>query len=182
MHRAGRLPDPLTRGVALAPTTRHPAPETETFGLSTSDAVIAVVVCTSIGVALGFFLPAIGGFAARFPIPFGDAVEKLSQFDQPLVVTLRPIIGALLGLLIAGIFILASPRLIIGPEAVVVEKHGEQALRISKDSISSAYVDSDGKLTILTRSGHPAFRGSIEGDKKRLGRAFAAYGYRWGEI
>ena len=74
-----------------------------------------------------------GGFAARFPIPFG----------------------------------------------AVVEKRGEQALRISKDSMSSASDDSDGTLTILTRSGHRAFRGSIEGDKERLGRAFAAYGYRW---
>ncbi len=166
----------------MASTSRHPAPEAETFGLSRSDAVIAAVVCASIGVALGFFLPAIGSLATQFPIPFGDAIEKLSRFDQPLVVTLRPIIGGVLGLIVAGVFVTASPRLTVGSQEVVVERRGEQALRISKDSISSAYVDSDGRLTILTRSGHPAFRGSVEGGRKRLGRAFADHGYRWGEI
>ncbi|WP_246840090.1 hypothetical protein [Auritidibacter sp. NML130574] len=157
-------------------------PDTVTFGLTRTDAIIIAIACASAGVALGFFLPALGTFAAQFPIPFGDAIEKLSQFDQPLIVTLRPVIGAVLGLGLAGLFILASPRLTISFEDVVIERRGEESLRISKESISSVYLDSSGKLTILTSSGHPVFQGKVEGEKKQLSRAFTDYGYRWGRV
>ncbi len=46
----------------------------DVFALSRSDIVVIGLVCVSAGIALGFFLPAVAGFAARFPIPFGDVI------------------------------------------------------------------------------------------------------------
>jgi hypothetical protein len=161
--------------------TENSPESTETFALSRSDVLFLGLICVAIGVGLGFFLPAIGGFASRFPIPFGDVIEKLSQFNQPWVVMLRPLIGAVLGVVATAVIASSSPRLTIGDEAILVDRHDGHPLRISKGAFSTAYFDS-GKLTILTEGGHQAFKGDVEGKKDRVAEAFITRGYRWGEI
>ena len=105
MHNcpSARVHDPPTD----SGTTRTLSPEDQTtpdggqpstFELGRGDAIVLGLICVIAGVALGFFLPEIGNFAATFPIPFGEPIEKLSRFDQPLVVMLRPVIGAILGM------------------------------------------------------------------------------------
>ncbi len=151
------------------------------FALSRADIAIISVGCVAIGVALGFFLPAIGGFAARFPIPFGDIIEKLSAFDQPWVVIARPIIGAVLGIIAAFVICGMTTPLRIDDEGIVVGRQEDHPLRISRASFSTAYFDG-GELTILTEGGHRAFKGDVEGKKDDVAEAFRSRGYRWGEI
>lgn len=152
-----------------------------TFALSRSDVVVTGIVCIGIGVALGFFLPALGSIAATFPIPFGDIIEKLSRFDQAWVVIARPIIGGLLGL-IAAFFIAASTTpLVVDEHGITIGRDDDHPLRISRASFSTAYF-ADGKLVVVTEGGHQAFKGDVEGKKAAIAEAFTSRGYRWGEI
>ncbi|EKU46069.1 MULTISPECIES: YqeB family protein [Brevibacterium] len=159
----------------------HVRGESEVFELKRSDAVIIGLVCVAAGIALGFFLPALGSVAARFPIPFGDAIEKLSGFDEQWVVIARPFVGAVLGAVAALVISASVPRLRIDDDAITVDTRNGHPVRISRESFSTAYFDG-GKLTILTAGGHQAFHGSVEGKKDRVAAAFTARGYRWGEI
>lgn len=151
------------------------------FALGWAEVVVIGAVCVGVGIALGFFLPALGAFAARFPIPFGDVVEKLSQFDQAWVVIARPIIGAALGA-IATVFITVSTTpLRISDDEILIGRPDDHPLRISSASFSTAYFDG-GKLTVLTEGGHQAYKGDVEGKKDEVAEAFTSRGYRWGEI
>lgn len=164
----------------------HPRRDTHearstTFALGRTDIVIIGLVCIVIGVALGFFLPALGSLAARFPIPFGDPIEKLSRFDQPWIVVARPIIGAVLGIIAAVVISISTTPLRIDDEGITIGRENDHPLRISRDSFSTAYFDG-GKLTILTSGGHQAYKGDVEGKKSAVAEAFTSRGYRWGEI
>ncbi|MCF2572616.1 hypothetical protein HX613_11060 [Brevibacterium sp. UCMA 11754] len=151
------------------------------FALSRADILVIGVVCVGIGVALGFFLPAVGAFAARFPIPFGDVIEKLSRFDQAWVVIARPIIGAVLGAIATVVISVSTTPLSVADDEIVVGRADDHPLRITRVSFSTAYFD-DGKLTILTEGGHQAYKGDVEGKKDKVAEAFISRGYRWGEI
>lgn len=153
-----------------------------TFGLTRVDGVVIGSVCVAVGIALGFFLPAIANFASRFPIPFGGLFEALSSFDNPVVVIARPAIGAVLGLVVTAAIIMGSPRLTIGSDGIEIAKRDAPSLRITRESFFSAYYNTEGQLTILTKGGHQAFVGSVEGKKDRVAAAFKDRGYRWGEI
>ncbi|MDN5877645.1 MAG: hypothetical protein L0H69_13330 [Brevibacterium sp.] len=151
------------------------------FTLKRADIMVIGVVCIGIGVGLGFFLPALGSFAAKFPIPFGEAIEKLSQFDQAWVVIARPIIGGILGAIAAAVITASTTPLRISEDEILVGRTDDHPLRISRASFSTAYFDG-GKLTILTEGGYQAYKGDVEGKKDEVAEAFTSRGYRWGEI
>lgn len=153
----------------------------ETFAPSRTDVVIIGLVCLGIGVALGFFLPALGSIAAKFPIPFGDVIEKLSRFDQAWVVIARPIIGGALGLIAAFFIASSTTPLRIDEHRITIGRDGNHPLHISRASFSTAYF-ADGKLVVVTEGGHQAFKGDVEGKKAAIAEAFTSRGYRWGEI
>lgn len=153
----------------------------ELFALKRADIMVIGLVCIGIGVGLGFFLPALGSFAAKFPIPFGEVIEKLSQFDQPWLVIARPIIGAVLGAIATVVITAATTPLRISEDDILVGRTDDHPLRISRASFSTAYFDG-GKLTILTEGGHQAYKGEVEGKKDAVAEAFSSRGYRWGEI
>ena len=153
----------------------------ETFAPSRTDVVIIGLVCLGIGVALGFFLPALGSIAATFPIPFGDVIEKLSRFDQAWVVIARPIIGGALGLIAAFFIASSTTPLRIDEHRITIGRDDNHPLHISRASFSTAYF-ADGKLVVVTEGGHQAFKGDVEGKKAAIAEAFTSRGYRWGEI
>ncbi|GAA1858132.1 YqeB family protein [Brevibacterium marinum] len=161
--------------------TDEPATPEDVFALGRTDVFVIGLVCVGIGVGLGFFLPALGSFAATFPIPFGEVIEKLSQFDQAWVVIARPIIGGALGAIAAAFITASTTPLHISEDEVLVGRTGDHPLRISRASFSTAYFDG-GKLTILTEGGHQAYKGDVEGKKDEVAEAFTSRGYRWGEI
>jgi hypothetical protein len=161
--------------------TAQQTPAAATFALGRTEVIVIGLVCIGIGVALGFFLPALGSIAPTFPIPFGDVIEKLSRFDQAWVVIARPIIGGALGL-IAAFFITASTTpLVIDEHGITIGRNDDHPLRISRASFSTAYF-TDGKLVVVTEGGHQAFKGDVEGKKAAIAGAFTSRGYRWGEI
>lgn len=153
----------------------------ETFAPTRTDVVIIGLVCLGIGVALGFFLPALGSIAAKFPIPFGDVIEKLSRFDQAWVVIARPIIGGALGLIAAFFIASSTTPLRIDEHRITIGRDDNHPLHISRASFSTAYF-ADGKLVVVTEGGHQAFKGDVEGKKAAIAEAFTSRGYRWGEI
>ncbi len=156
-------------------------PQAATFALGRADVIVIGLACIGIGVALGFFLPALGSIAATFPIPFGDVIEKLSRFDQAWVVIARPIIGGALGLIAAFVISASTTPLVIDEHGIIIGRDDDHPLRISRASFSTAYF-ADGKLVVVTEGGHQAFKGDIEGKKAAIAEAFTSRGYRWGEI
>lgn len=151
------------------------------FALGRADIVVIGAICVGVGIALGFFLPALGAFAAKFPIPFGDIVEKLSQFDQAWVVIARPIVGAVLGAIATFVITASTTPLHISNDEIIIGRPDDHPLRISRASFSTAYFDGN-DLTILTEGGHQAYKGDVEGKKDKVAEAFTSRGYRWGEI
>lgn len=162
------------------PTAQQPH-TAATFALSRTDVVVIGLVCIGIGVALGFFLPALGSIAATFPIPFGDVIEKLSRFDQAWVVIARPIIGGALGLIATFVIAASTTPLRIDEHGITIGRDDDHPLRISRSSFSTAYF-AEGKLVVVTEGGHQAFKGDVEGKKAAIAEAFTSHGYRWGEI
>ena len=110
-----------------------------TFALSRTDVVVIGLICIGIGVALGFFLPALGSLAATFPIPFGDVIEKLSRFDQAWVVIARPIIGGVLGLIAAFFIVSSTTPLAIDEHGITIGRDDDHPLHVSRASFSTAY-------------------------------------------
>lgn len=108
------------------------------FKLGRTDIIVIGFVCVGIGVALGFLLPTLGSLAARFPIPFGDPIEKLSRFDQPWVVAIRPIIGAVLGLIAAAVIAGSNTPVLVSDDEIVIGDENDHPLRISRASFSTA--------------------------------------------
>lgn len=154
----------------------HPTSGTR-FATSPQDRVVLVLALVAVGVVLGFVLPWLGTVAARFPLPFGEVIERLSAFDSPLVVTLRPIIGGALGG-IAGL-VLASQTVdvTIEDEQVLVTKSGEtRALR--RSDIAGVYRRGS-NVVIETESGRVLLDEQLEGHKDEVADAFIAHGYPW---
>src|SRR5699024_11714517 len=103
----------------------------------------------------------------------------LSRFDQPWVVAIRPISGAVLGLIAAAVIAGSNTPVVVSDDEIVIGD--DRPLRISRASFSTAFF-AEGKLTILTEGGHQAYRGAVEGRKDAVAEAFTSRGYRWGEI
>lgn len=162
-------------------STAQQSPTAATFALGRADVAVIGLVCIGIGVALGFFLPALGSIAATFPIPFGDVIEKLSRFDQAWVVVARPIIGGVLGLIAAFVIAASTTPLVVDEHGITIGRDNDHPLRISRASFSTAYFN-NGKLVVVTEGGHQAFKGDVEGKKAAIAEAFTSHGYRWGEI
>lgn len=147
------------------------------FATSTADKATLVVILAALGVLLGFVLPWLGAVAARFPIPFSGPIELLSSFDSPLVVTLRPVIGAVLGLL-AGLLLAAStPVVTIDAERVLVRKNGEERV-LPKSDIAGIHRQGR-KVIIETATGRVLFEDEIQGPKQQIADAFRSHGYPW---
>src|SRR5699024_8367400 len=143
------------------------------FKLGRTDIIVIGFVCVGIGVALGFLLPTLGSLAARFPIPFGDPIEKLSRFDQPWVVAIRPLIGAVPRLTAAAVTAGSTPPVLVSAAALVIADHHDHPLRISRASSSTAYF-ADGQLTLLTEGGHQAYRRAVQRRKDAVAVAFTS--------
>src|SRR5699024_11626254 len=117
-----------------------------------------------IGVALGFLLPTLGSLAARYPIPFGDPIEKLSRFDQPWVVAIRPIIGAVLGLIAAAVIAGSNTPVLASDDEIVIGDENDHPLRISHASCSTASFAA-GQPKITSEGGQQANTGAVAARK-----------------
>src|SRR5699024_6285814 len=145
------------RRVRIAMSTDNSSPVTPSgpavFKLGGTDLLVIRFACVGIGDPLGFLLPPLCSAAARIPIPFRDPIPKLSLFDQPWVLAIRPIIAAVLGLIAAALIAGSNTPVLVSDDEIVIGDENDHPLRISRASFSTAYF-ADGKLTILTEGGH----------------------------
>lgn len=147
------------------------------FTMSTGEKIVLIALLTGAGVLLGFLLPWLGTVAARFPIPFGEPIEKLSAFDSPLIVALRPLIGAALGV-VAGVLMTAStPVVVVTDREVRISEGGEQRV-LPREEIAGVH-RRGGNVVIETPTGRVLFDGEIPGDRQEVAAAFRQRGYPW---
>ncbi|OYO04230.1 YqeB family protein [Enemella evansiae] len=148
-----------------------------TFKLQSTGVMVLLLVCVVAGVGLGLLLPWLGGLAARFPLPYGDVLEKLSAFDQPTVVALRPAIGAVLGLLAALVLAHSVPVVTVGPDDIRIRRGGGERV-LPRSEIAGIHREG-GNYVIETAAGRVLYRGGIEGSRKEVRAALVERGYPW---
>lgn len=148
-----------------------------TFTLSRGSIVFIAGAGIALGVALGFLLPFLGSLSARFPIPFGGAIEKLSSFNSPVIVLLRPIIGGVAGLILAIVVAATQPVVTVDDDEVRVRKGSDDRVLPRRD-IAGVH-RAGGDYVIESHGGRVLFKGSIEGSRADIRRAFTDRGYPW---
>lgn len=147
------------------------------FATSTGDKAIVVTLAATAGIALGFLLPWLASFATEFPIPFGGAIEKLSEFDSPTIVALRPVIGGALGVVAGFVVAGSNPTVTVSADRILVRKNGETRA-LAKNEVGGIH-RARGKIVIETPTGRILFDDEIDGAKQQVADAFVEYGYPW---
>lgn len=148
-----------------------------TFRLTAGGAAVVLLIGIAAGTGLGMLLPVLGGLAARFPLPYGDVLEKLSAFDQPLVVTLRPLIGAALGLLAAVAILHTVPVVTIEQDRIRIRKGSAERV-LARGDIAGIHRDGS-RYVVESPTGRVLYRGEIEGSRHEVRDALVERGYPW---
>ncbi|MET7706996.1 hypothetical protein [Micromonospora sp. NPDC005413] len=133
-----------------------------------------------LGAGAGWLLAATTGWLARLPwVPFGDLIEWLDRLPEPQATAGTAAVGALAGLVIAGIG--TAERLIVTVEAAQVQ------LRRSDQNRTVARVDTrvvflaDGHLVLLDGDGAELVRESTDLPAAQLAAAFRTHGWGWAD-
>jgi hypothetical protein len=120
--------------------------------------------------------PWVAQWLAEFPfVPFGAVLGWVGGLDDPWMHVARPVVGLLLGLVLAVVVVEDEYRLEIGPESVVVI-HGSDRRTIARREIVGIHRDR-GKVHIDGREGRVLFAKKVEAGKDDVRRAFLAQGY-----
>ncbi|MCK0472746.1 AtpZ/AtpI family protein [Halalkalibacter sp. APA_J-10(15)] len=148
------------------------------LGLSNGEKAILIIVPPILGALLGWFIPAIAGWAIKIPfIPFGGVLEWIATLESQWV----SVIGVFLGV-IAGIFFVfyafsETLKITITDEEVKLN-YKESVNTIHKTDTSAIYME--GKdLVFLGTEGNELFRGQPESKKKLVSEAFKQHRYPW---
>ncbi|CAM3509037.1 hypothetical protein OCAE111667_13350 [Occultella aeris] len=171
---AADAPEPSGAVGHQSPTGDEPA---TVLAMGAEDKWLVAVVGAALGVGVGFLLPWLGTVAARYPIPFAGPIEFLSSFEAPVLVVLRPVIGALVGLVVAAVVISGSPRITVSPVEILIAK-GDDERRIERSQVAGVYREG-GALVIDSVEGRQLYKGDVEAPRAAVRDAFVAHGYRW---
>ncbi|WP_163541501.1 hypothetical protein [Occultella kanbiaonis] len=172
---AADAPEPST-AVGHGPPTGG-APGATVLAMGTQDKWVIAALGAALGVGVGFLLPWLGTIAARYPIPFAGPIEILSSFDAPALVVLRPVIGALAGLVIAAVVIAGSPRITVSDAEILIAT-GDDERRIERAQVAGVYREG-GALVIDSVEGRQLYKGDVEAPRATVRDAFVARGYPW---
>lgn len=158
-----------------------PAERRETvLELSASDRVFVWVVCGGAGVALGFLLPWLLQYVAKWPIPYIEILKFLGSFDAPIMVVGRPVVLGVAGLLIAFMITHGNAILRITDAEIVVQE-GEDRRVIPRELVAGVYRQG-GKVHIESAGGRVLYHGDAEGGKASVAAAFVDHGYPWESV
>ncbi|WP_154796293.1 YqeB family protein [Occultella kanbiaonis] len=171
---AADAPEPSAAVGQQPPTGGEPA---TVLAMGAEDKWLVAVIGAVLGVGVGFLLPWLGTLAARFPIPFAGPIEFLSSFEAPVLVVLRPVIGAVVGLVVAAVVIAGSPRITVSDGEILIAK-GDDERRIERGQVAGVYREGS-TLVIDSVEGRQLYKGDVEAPRAAVRDAFVAHGYRW---
>jgi len=148
------------------------------LSLKSSDKKIIVAAGVLIGTGVGFAIPYVWKLIERFDeLPFHQILSFLMSFQSDWVSIARPVLFAVVGLLLAGLLVATLPRVLVSDEKIEICK-GENRRIIKRSKVASIYF-SGSKLIIESEQGRRLFNDSIEGGKEQIATTFKKHGYPW---
>ncbi|HHU09283.1 MAG TPA: hypothetical protein GXZ60_04615 [Intrasporangiaceae bacterium] len=130
------------------------------------------------GAALGFIFPFLTRWAAELPwMPFQGPLRLLGSFDHGWLTWGRPLIGLLLGMVLASFVIHSSAVLTMTDEQIEV-RSAETVTLIRRDQVDGVR-RVGGKLVIVNATGRELLNAEVEGTKDEQRDAFVKHGYPW---
>lgn len=148
------------------------------LGFDRQAKVAIYVVCTLIGLGLGFAVPYLAQWASELSwAPFQNVLQLVGSPDPGWLTWGRPLIGALVGVAFAVYIIFQSPVLYISEEQIEVHERGNTR-RIPRSDIAGVYRDG-GKVVVENHHGRRLFRGEVEGGKDTVRDTFVTHGHPW---
>ncbi|WP_405426877.1 hypothetical protein [Micromonospora sp. NBC_00617] len=131
-----------------------------------------------VGAGVGWLLAATTGWLARLPwVPFSDLVEWLDRLPEPQATAGTIAVGALAGLVLAGIG--TAERLIVSVDAAQVRlRRAEQNRTVARADTRVVFL-ADKHLVLLDADGAELVRESTDLPAARLAAAFREHGWAW---
>ncbi len=131
------------------------------------------------GAVAGAVLPYLAGLAADLPwFRFQGPLRLLASFDHAWLVWLRPVVGLLVGLVLAAWVVHASPVLRLTPHEIHVERGGRVQRVVAREKVDAVFRRGS-HIVIQTAAGRELFDDEVEGDRDAVRDAFVALGYPW---
>ena len=147
-------------------------------GLTASDRWLTVLLFGALGLSVGLLVPLLANWAAELPwLPFQGPLQLIGSFDHDWLTWGRPVIGTVLGVLVALFVLRASPVLTLTDERIEI-RAGDEVTVIEREKVDGVRRKGS-NIVILSASGRELFRGEVEGSKGALREAFLRHDYPW---
>ncbi|KAA1424768.1 hypothetical protein FE697_002290 [Mumia zhuanghuii] len=149
-----------------------------TLGLTREDKIWTVVLLGGGGLLVFLLAPLLAAWLADVPVvPFKGPLEWVGSFDQPWAWVARPVVGLLVGIVVAVVVIADAYRLDVDAEGIVVH-HGDDRRRIDRTQVVAVYRDRK-RVVIDGRDGRRLFDREVEASRDTVATAFRRHGYPW---
>lgn len=149
-----------------------------TLGLSAPLKALWLAGAPLAGVAIGYSLPRVAGWALGLPwVPMRGPLELVAELDQRWSAAIFLGGGFILGLAFAVFAVFSCLTVTVTNEEVRLKKE-DTARHIPKADISAVFTDGR-SLVILDRESRQIFRDHHESTDDELADAFRTHGYPW---
>ncbi|MCC2312757.1 YqeB family protein [Cellulomonas xiejunii] len=153
--------------------------ETRVGGFDTEGRWFVAGLLAAAGAALGLLLPLLARWAAGLPwVPFQGPLRLLASFDGSWLVWGRPLLGAVLGLLLAAWVVTGTAVLVLSDAQVEVVRRGQVERVIRRDQVDGVHRRGS-KVVVESAQGRELFADDVEGPKDAVRAAFVRHGYPW---
>ncbi|MGN7455330.1 YqeB family protein [Paenibacillus pasadenensis] len=146
--------------------------------LSAADRWILLTVPPALGIALGYFVPAIAGWAAALPwFPLQGPLELIASIEQEWIVLLTAALGLIAGCWLASEAMKDSLAISVSDEEATLKiRHSAQSF--PRSEVAAAFIEGK-QLVLVGRTGVELAREPYDADPARAEQAFIRHGYAW---
>ena len=131
------------------------------------------------GAGFGLLLPVLARWAGEVPwMPFQGPLRLLGSVDAGWLTWGRPVLGAVLGLLVAAWIVTGSPVLLVSDAHVRVERRGQVERVLRREQVDAVHRRGS-QVVLVTAQGRELFADEVEGPEVAVRDAFVAHGYPW---
>ncbi|WP_018155153.1 YqeB family protein [Demetria terragena] len=146
------------------------------LGQSKADRAWTYVIFGGGGLLVLLVAPLLSDWLASIPVvPFKGVLEWVGSFDQTWAWIARPVMGLILGLVVAVLAVADERHLIVSHDTVVIV-HDQDRRTLRRDQIVGIHRDGK-KVTIDGDSGRVLFDHRVEAPKDAVRAAFVDRGY-----
>nr|WP_226437606.1 hypothetical protein [Rhodococcus yananensis] len=140
--------------------------------------VLITLVCTALGIGLGFAAPPVSRWAVDTLPAVPGPLELLAELTTSWSVPILTVVGVAAGIVVAVLTVAETLAVTVDSDGVLLEQDDEQ-LYVPKSRVRAAFLD--GKDLVLTDEARHelARRGAGDLNSRELASAFGSHGYPW---